>query len=47
MLTKDKRAELFKVQNYTENWYALFIAITKNVSISKSLYLLRVDKSRF
>ena len=35
MLTKDKRAELFKVQSYTENWYALFIAITKNVSISE------------
>ena len=47
MLTKDKRVELFKVQNYTENLYALFVAIMKNVSISKSLYLLRVDKSRF
>ena len=31
MLTKDKRAELFKVQSYTENWYALYLVIIRNI----------------
>ncbi len=41
MLTKDKSEELFKVQNYTENWYALYLVIIRNISINKSLHLIK------
>lgn len=44
MLRKD---EILKAEVYSENWYALFVAIIKNVSISKSLSLVKVSSKKF